>query len=574
MWTIPGLLCLVAASEAPRAERRQLDGYNVQEVAKLTATDASSNDEFGRSVAIDGVTVVVGTRFKEAAYVLRTTDGGATYVEVAKLTASDATAGDWFGRSVAIDGDTVVIGAPWDDDGSTTSGSAYVFRTSDGGQVAKLTAADAAASDNFGWAVAIAGNTVVIGAYQWNNGGSGAVYVFRTTNGGATYGQVAKLTASDAAVDDRFGFSVAIYGNTIVVGAYYYPGTRLGSAYVFRTTDGGAAYGQVAKLTASDAALGDAFGRSVAIDGETFVVGAYGDDDSGSKSGSVYVFRTSDGGATYGQVAKLTASDGAANDHFGYSVAIAGDTIVIGTLYGNAAYVFRTTDGGTTYVEVAKLTAGAGGNFGWSVAMDGTTVVVGSPNDGGGSANVFSLPAAPTPQPTVRPTSSPGSGGDGGDNGGDKGAVAVIAGAVAAVTLLLLLVGASCFFYGRSKGSVAEPSGGNSRPEPSPQPLKELLPAEEAAVVSVAPEAEEPPPPPTKGWFGRAEPEVEPEAEEPPRQEIAVEEEPLPPPAKSWWFRRAEPEPEAEDAERPPPLSPFSTLRAEREQELAFEPEA
>ena len=111
--------------------------------------------------------------------------------------------------------------------------------------------------------------------------------------------------------------------------------------------------------------------------------------------------------------------------------------------------------------------------------------------------------------------------------------------AAAAVALLLLLVGVSCFFYGRSKGSVAEPSGGNSRPEHSPQPLKELVPAEEAAVVSVAPEAEEPPPPPTKGWFWRAEPQPEPTA----------------------------PEPEPAEAERPP-LSPFSALRAEREREL------
>ena len=247
--------------------------------------------------------------------------------------------------------------------------------------------------------------------------------------------------------------------------------------------------------------------------------------------------------AKYDQVAKLTASDGAASDSFGSSLAIAGDTIVIGTLYGNAAYVFRTTDGGTTYVEVAKLTAGAGGNFGWSVAMDGTTVVVGSPNDGGGSANVFSLPAAPTPQPTVTPTSSPGSGGDGGDNGGDKGAVAVIAGAVAAVTLLLLLVGASCFFYGRSKGSVAEPSGGNSRPEPSPQPLKELFPAEEAVVVSVAPEAEQPPPPPRNGWFWRAEPDIAvPKAEEMYNQIAAWYNQPENAALRATWGAYPEPE--------------------------------
>ena len=99
----------------------------------------------------------------------------------------------------------------------------------------------------------------------------------------------------------------------------YGDGSASGSVYVFRTSDGGATYDQVAKLTAADAALVDYFGNSVAIDGATVVVGAYGD---GSASGAAYVFRTSDGGATYGQVAKLTAADAAAFDRFGYSVAI------------------------------------------------------------------------------------------------------------------------------------------------------------------------------------------------------------------------------------------------------------
>ena len=138
---------------------------------------------------------------------------------------------------------------------------------------------------------------------------------------------MAKLTASDAAENDYFGFDVAIDGNTIVVGARG-KNSDTGAVYIFRTDDGSATYGQVAKLTASDATNSDYFGRSVAIDGDTVVVGAYYDDDGGSASGSAYVFRTSDGGATYGQVAKLTAADAAAYDEFGVSVAIDGDTIV------------------------------------------------------------------------------------------------------------------------------------------------------------------------------------------------------------------------------------------------------
>ena len=99
-------------------------------------------------------------------------------------------------------------------------------------EVDKLTADAAAAGDSFGWSVAIAGNTVVVGAYQYNNGGSGVAYVLRTTDGGATYGQVAKLTAADAAAYDSFGYSVAIAGSTVVVGAHAKNSGR-GAVYVF-----------------------------------------------------------------------------------------------------------------------------------------------------------------------------------------------------------------------------------------------------------------------------------------------------------------------------------------------------
>ena len=155
-------------------------------------------------------------------------------------------------------------------------------------EVDKLTADAAAAGDSFGWSVAIAGNTVVVGAYQYNNGGSGAAYVLRTTDGGATYGQVAKLTAADAAAYDSFGYSVAIDGSTVVVGAHVKNSgrgavSRLSHERRRRHVCRGS------KLTASDAAASDNFGRSVAIAGDTVVVGADQDD---SERGAVYVFRT------------------------------------------------------------------------------------------------------------------------------------------------------------------------------------------------------------------------------------------------------------------------------------------
>ena len=202
-------------------------------------------------------------------------------------TASDAEAYGSFGNSVAIDGNTVAICAG----GGGVDGTfgVYVLHGGDGGprrRVAKLTVPDAATYGDFASSVAIDGDTIVIGAAGAGTGG--AVYVFRTTDGGATYDEVAKLTAADAAADDSFGGSVAIDGDTVVIGA---TGASTGGAvYVFRTSDGGATYDQVAKLTADDGATGDQFGISVAIDGETIVIGASRDNDGGTYSGSAYVF--------------------------------------------------------------------------------------------------------------------------------------------------------------------------------------------------------------------------------------------------------------------------------------------
>ena len=270
---------------------------------------------------------------------------------------------------MSIDGDTVVIGAYADDDKGYNSGSAYVFTrntagdlASDWTQVTKLTAADGAAGDYFGGRVSIDGDTVVIGAYYDDAKGtdSGSAYVFTRVTAGdltSTWTQLAKLTATDGAVNDEFGYSVSIDGDTMVIGAFKddddVKGDNSGSAYVFtRDTPGDltSTWTQLAKLTATDGATGDEFGYSVSIDGSTIVVGAYYDDDKGSSSGSAYVFtRDTPGDITsdWTQVAKLTAGDGAASDNFGLSVSIDGDTMVIGAYADDdkgsnsgSAYVF------------------------------------------------------------------------------------------------------------------------------------------------------------------------------------------------------------------------------------------
>ena len=277
--------------------------------------------------------------------------GGGSWSQQAKLTAADAAAGDQFGLSVSVSGDTAVIGAFGDDDAGSTSGSAYVF-VRDGGswsQLAKLTAAGAAAGDQFGLSVSVSGDTAVVGAFGDDDAGStsGSAYVF--VRDGGSWSQLAKLTAAGAAAGDQFGRSVSVSGDTAVIGAWLDDdgGSNSGSAYVF--VRGGGSWSQQAKLTAADAAAGDQFGFSVSVSGDTAVVGAAGDDDAGSTSGSAYVFVRS--GGAWSQQAKLTAADAAAGDLFGWFVSLSGDTAVIGAFgdddagsNSGSAYVFVPED--------------------------------------------------------------------------------------------------------------------------------------------------------------------------------------------------------------------------------------
>ena len=404
----------------------------LDKISKLVASDHAAEDYFGHAVAVDGDTIVIGARYDDdtadasgSVYVF-TKDASGVWGQAAKLTASDAADSDYFGESVAVDGDTIVIGAHYDDytvDSTTytNAGSVYVFvKPSSGGwttatETAKLVASDPADSDEFGYSVAVDGDTIVIGArhddYTVDSTtytDAGSVYVFVKPEGGWVYAtETAKLTASDAADSDEFGYSVAVDGDTIVIGAYADDdgGTDSGSAYVFvEPSSGGWATTSAftAKLTASDAANGDRFGGSVAVDSDTIVIGARWDDDGGSASGSAYVFvEPSSGGwaTTSTFTAKLTASDAAANDWFGWSVGVDGDTIVIGAYRDDdggsdsgSAYVFVEPAGGwaTTSTFTTKLTASdaaANDEFGYSVAVDDDTIVIGAHRDDDGGSD-------------------------------------------------------------------------------------------------------------------------------------------------------------------------------------------
>ena len=368
---------------------------------QLLATSGAANDNFGISVALSGDTALVGAYSDDvganfdqgSAYVF--VRSGAIWIQQAQLTASDGAAGVFFGYSVALSGDTALIGVPFDTVGvNFDQGSAYVFTRSGTTwtQQAKLTNFIGAEADLFGISVALSGNTALVGAYG-SNGNQGAACVF--TRSGTTWIQQAQLTASGGAVSDFFGISVALSGDTALMGA---PGDNVGanadqgSAYVF--TRSGTTWTQQAQLTASDGAAGDGFGTSVALSGDTALVGASGDDVAAANQGSAFVFTRS--GTTWTQQAQLTASDRGAGDRFGISVALAGDTALVGAhnddVGANAdqgsAYIF--TRSGTTWTQQAKLTASGGAAsdvFGSCVALSGDTALVGAYSDDVAAAN-------------------------------------------------------------------------------------------------------------------------------------------------------------------------------------------
>ncbi len=404
-------LSIGASAAAIPQEHASIPLRNESDSDKLTADDGAAGDNFGSSVAISGDTVIVGAQWDDdngdgsgSAYVFVL--NGTTWNQQAKLTASDGAPEDWFGHSVAISGDTVVVGAHGDDDRGYGSGSAYVF-VRDGTtwtQQAKLTANDGAAADAFGWFVAVSEDTAVVGAYNDDDRGasSGSVYVF--VRNGANWSQQAKLHASDGISGDHFGWSTAVSGDTAVVGALDNDdsGTSSGSAYVFARS--GTTWSQRAKLDASDGAAYDEFGCSVAISADTVVVGAHGDDDHGDGSGSAYVFVRD--GTSWTQQAKLTAGDGAPGDAFGWSVFASRDAAIVGALddddngvSSGSAYVFTRL--GAIWTQQAKLSADDGAasdTFGYCVAISGGEAVVGAPEDddsGEGSGSAYAYALFP-----------------------------------------------------------------------------------------------------------------------------------------------------------------------------------
>ncbi|MFO0547016.1 MAG: hypothetical protein U0271_01445 [Polyangiaceae bacterium] len=359
------------------------------QVAKLTASDGAPTDGFGAVVGLSGDSIIIGAGLKNvvggasgAAYAF--VRNGDVWTEEARLLPDNPSFGDFFGYSVGLSGDTAVIGAYRKDTTVAGSGEAFVFRRSAGvwTQEAALIPSDVQQVSSFGTWSAIDGDTVAVGASTATADPFGAAYVF--VRSGNTWTEQAKLMASTPEVDDFYGL-VALNGDTLLVSAQRHdvPGqVDAGVVYVFVRS--GSTWSQQAELVASDGLANDWFGVSLALDGDTAVVGAMSNDELATDCGAAYVFVRN--GTTWTQEAKLLPSDGQATDRFGRSVALSGDTLIVGAINqdqlganAGAAYVFVRN--GTTWTEETKLLAadGAAGDlFGAKVSMDGRTAVIGA----------------------------------------------------------------------------------------------------------------------------------------------------------------------------------------------------
>jgi hypothetical protein len=370
----------LAISGDLRGEQRGTDlafldpsGATAFTYSNLCAWDATGRDLPGVMSLADG-RIVLSITADNAVYPL-TID---PLVQQAYLKAANTETGDQFGFSVAISGDTLVVGANTEDSSATgvngdqannsvtSAGAAYVFvrNGSEWSQQAYLKASNTESGDQFGTAVAISGDTIVVGAIfeassatgvngnQDDNSTffAGAAYVF--VRNGSEWSQQAYLKASNTESGDQFGDTVAISGDTIVVGAVFEDSNATGvngnhddnsasasgAAYVFARS--GTTWSQQAYLKASNTGVGDFFGDTAAISGDTIVVGALGESSDGTGvngiqfnnslnfSGAAYVFVRN--GSEWSQQAYLKASNTDAEDRFGSAVAISGDTIVVG----------------------------------------------------------------------------------------------------------------------------------------------------------------------------------------------------------------------------------------------------
>ncbi|MBK8809621.1 MAG: VCBS repeat-containing protein [Acidobacteria bacterium] len=384
---------------------------------KVSSADSALSDFFGNSVSINGNTAIVGANGhavggnddQGAAYVY--VRNGTSWVLQQKLTmpTADAQVAAQFGYSVAISGDTVIVGSPTQDNGGNIDqGAAYVYVRSGTTWTfqQRLRQSDGAAGDNFGWSVAIDGNTAVVGAYLddesvYTNCGSAYAYL-RT---GSTWAEESRMVSSERTSNSQMGYSVGISGDTVIIGARLAQSSTsspdFGSAYIFTPVAGTPRiWTQRSILTAPQRGAGDQFGFSVGVNGNTALIGARFDDvGSNVDQGSAYVFTGS--GNTWSFQRQLLANDGIANDEFGNAVSISGDKLIIGAPQNSSrngkAYLFTGIGANWSQLPVVVAPDGSLNDlYGSSVAINGSNAVVGAVFDDARRGSVYFLSGIPS----------------------------------------------------------------------------------------------------------------------------------------------------------------------------------
>jgi hypothetical protein len=304
--------------DAGSAYIHQWDGTRWIQSQRLVAPDAGANERFGISVSIDGGIAVVGAYFKNgeqgAIYIYQL--NGQTWEFIKQFPGT----GGRFGQRVDVSGNRIVASA-------SQSNQVFAFEHNGTDWIAdgELTPLDDVTGIDF-VRVVIDGDVAVVGASKDDDSGlseSGSAYIFRRSATG--WQQEEKLIGDDPQTNSRFGVSTAINGNRILVGAFNHDSNR-GSVYVYEFD--GDQWTKEDTLTASDRAIGDQFGHSVAISGDFAVIGAIGDNGAATSAGSAYLFDRQDG--TWTEVEEIHATGAIPGDEFGYSVAISGNRAIVG----------------------------------------------------------------------------------------------------------------------------------------------------------------------------------------------------------------------------------------------------
>ncbi|MCF6441817.1 FG-GAP repeat protein [Pseudoalteromonas luteoviolacea] len=363
---------------------------------KLLPHDGKAEDSFGFSVAIDGKTALVGA-FKADTKTIQ--NAGAAYVyalgsngwyQQAKLVAEPAFSEDTLGGNVALKNNMAMLGVSRRDSRGKDSGAVVVFEKQGNTWTQKqiLTAIDGKAGDVFGQSIALTERFLVIGAPHSDapHKDSGSAYVYTRENGAWQY--QTKLTAKDGAADDLFGISVAIDGNTILVGADLHDEIAQEAGAVYAYEFDGKQWQQQAKLMAKDGGHTDIFGVRVALRGDTALISARRDDIEGvgEDAGSAYIFERTDGKWT--QTQKLVAPDAHADDRFARGVTLSNDTALISAMHhdangSNAGAVYMYKKQGNLWHYTSKIVAKDGkidDRFGWNLALSNQHAIVAAPH--------------------------------------------------------------------------------------------------------------------------------------------------------------------------------------------------